>query len=165
MQVSAFSCASWKLECACAILSRNRCAFRFCDKGLCSLNLNARWISLPFSSATGHCSLSFSLWIHDACSYILPPFSPIFFCWSTTPHPVHWNEMCPPNDRHRFSSQTFLRQLRWEKNRYCEGRPAGKQVGRQWPRPPLSPSAYSATILAQTKFQGCVRQFSDLDPR
>ena len=139
MQVIAFSCASWKLECFCAILSRNRCAFRFCDKGLRSLNLDTRWISLRF--LLRYCSLSFSLWIHDACINILTPFLPLV----NNPYPVHWNEMCPPNDRHRFSSQTFLRELRWEKNRYCEGELAGKQLERQWPRPPLNPSAYPET--------------------
>ena len=82
------------------------------------LDLNARLIFPPFLLRWSLAIFSFSLWIPNA--YALRPSSPIFFPWSTTPPPIECKGAIFPNDRrHRFSSQTFLWQLRREKNRYC----------------------------------------------
>ena len=136
MQVNAYSCASWKSECFCAILSRNRCAVRFCHKDLQrSLNLNTRliWtlspplVTLPYPFRSEYM-------MHMRRAALSALFS------SDGQQPLSRageRDVCPPNDRHRFSSQTFLRQLRREKNGYCDGL-TQRQVGRQRPQTPAN---------------------------
>ena len=123
---------------------------RFCDKDLRRpVNLNTRWIwtlSPPLLLTVPYPFCS-EYMMHIRRAGFPAPFP------SNGQQPLsraRERDVCPPNDRHIFSCQTFLRQLRREKNRYCGGGWVNSsKSGVSDLRPPLTPSAYLNTLLTK----------------